>query len=170
MLFFIRHEDTEYRVRIESKKDQIFVKFEDEPEAALDLVFHGNNCSFVQDKKVFYRTVVGRKDDYTVWRADGNVSLKVESEYRRIVDMLRGQSADSDNHVYAKMPGKILKILVAEGDEVTKDQTLIVMEAMKMENEIKAPSDGVIGSLSVSESQTVETGELLLEMALPEDA
>lgn len=60
--------------------------------------------------------------------------------------------------VRAQMPGKILRVLVAEGAAVEKDQAIVVMEAMKMENEIRAPQAGKIGKVRVNEGQAVETG------------
>lgn len=56
----------------------------------------------------------------------------------------------------APMPGKVAKILVAKGDEVEEGQGLVVIEAMKMENEIKSPKAGKVVELHVKEGQTVE--------------
>ena len=65
--------------------------------------------------------------------------------------------------IKSQMPGKIVRILVKSGDEVKKGQALLVMEAMKMENEIKSPQDGVLKEVKVVEGQAVETGaELIL--------
>ncbi len=64
--------------------------------------------------------------------------------------------------VKAQMPGKIVRVLVEVGQSVTKDQSLLVMEAMKMENEIRAHSDGIVKLLHVQPGQTVETGAPLL--------
>lgn len=64
--------------------------------------------------------------------------------------------------VKAQMPGKIVRVLVQEGQEVAKDQPLLVMEAMKMENEIRAQGDGRVKQLHVQPGQTVETGAPLL--------
>lgn len=60
--------------------------------------------------------------------------------------------------IRAQMPGKITRVLVAMGNQVEKNQPLFVMEAMKMENEIRAPQAGVVGQLKVIEGQAVETG------------
>ena len=65
--------------------------------------------------------------------------------------------------VKSQMPGKIVRVLVTAGAEVKKGQSLLVMEAMKMENEIKSPQDGVIKDVKVSEGQAVETGAELLQ-------
>ncbi len=64
--------------------------------------------------------------------------------------------------VRAQMPGKIVRVLVKAGDVVIKDQPLLVMEAMKMENEIRAAGPGTIETLKVVEGQAVESGADLL--------
>jgi biotin carboxyl carrier protein len=66
--------------------------------------------------------------------------------------------------VKSQMPGKILKCSVLVGDLVEVGAPLLVMEAMKMENEIRAPLSGRIKSLSVSVGSLVETGSVLLEI------
>jgi biotin carboxyl carrier protein len=65
--------------------------------------------------------------------------------------------------VKSQMPGKIVRILTAVGAEVKKGQSLMVMEAMKMENEIKSPQDGTIKDIRVTEGQAVETGAELIQ-------
>ena len=63
--------------------------------------------------------------------------------------------------VTAPMPGKILGIKAQEGQAVTKGEAIIVLEAMKMENEIVAPSDGTIATINVSVGDSVEAGATL---------
>ncbi len=62
----------------------------------------------------------------------------------------------------APMPGKIVKVLVAPGDTVEAGRGVLVMEAMKMENELKAPRAGTVQEIRVKEGQAVEMGALLL--------
>ena len=62
------------------------------------------------------------------------------------------------------MPGKILDIMVEVGDVVKKGQPVIILEAMKMENELKSPIDGIIKKLDVSVGQIVEKKTLILEI------
>lgn len=66
--------------------------------------------------------------------------------------------------VKAPLPGIILQVMVKPGDKVTKGQKLLIMEAMKMENEIKAEQDGEIVSVKVSNGQSVLQEEVLIEM------
>jgi biotin carboxyl carrier protein len=165
MLFFIRYKDKENRVRVESRNNQTYVKFNDDPEEAVDLAYYGHNCSFLDQDRNFFANIVGDKSDYTVSRAEGNLSFEVESEYRRIVSLLRGQEFENENNVYAKMPGKIVKLLATAGQKLEKGQPVLVMEAMKMENEVRSARAATVSKVCVKEGQAVETGELLMELA-----
>jgi biotin carboxyl carrier protein len=68
--------------------------------------------------------------------------------------------------VKAPMPGMVLKVLVAENDEVQKDSPLVILEAMKMENVIKSPAAGKIKKIGIQQGQAVEKNALLVEFAL----
>ena len=63
--------------------------------------------------------------------------------------------------IVAPMPGKILSVKVKPGDAVKRGQAIMVLEAMKMENEIVAPEDGVVASVEVAAGSSVEAGALL---------
>jgi len=71
------------------------------------------------------------------------------------------QGAEGRLNVTAPMPGKIVRLLVAEGDAVAAGQGLLVMEAMKMQNEMKAPKAGRVVSLTAQEGATVAAGDVL---------
>jgi biotin carboxyl carrier protein len=66
--------------------------------------------------------------------------------------------------VVALMPGKVVRLLVQEGQQVESGQGLIVMEAMKMQNEIKSPKSGRVQKILVTQGQAVNTGEVLLSV------
>lgn len=63
-----------------------------------------------------------------------------------------------------QMPGKVVKLMKAVGDKVTKGETVLILEAMKMENEIKSGADGVIKLINVKEGQALEAGFLMVEI------
>ena len=65
------------------------------------------------------------------------------------------------------MPGKIVKLLVKAGDQVEEGQTLLVMEAMKMQNELKTSTTGTVKTVHVQEGATVETGASLVTVVAP---
>jgi biotin carboxyl carrier protein len=59
------------------------------------------------------------------------------------------------------MPGKVIRLLVADGDTVAAGQGILVVEAMKMQNEIKSPKDGVVKNLKAEPGATVSAGQTL---------
>jgi biotin carboxyl carrier protein len=71
-------------------------------------------------------------------------------------------AGDGEQRVLAPMPGKIAKVLVVVGDAVTPRQGLVVVEAMKMENELAATRAGTVTSVTVAEGDSVEAGRLLV--------
>ncbi|MBT4264228.1 MAG: biotin/lipoyl-binding protein [Deltaproteobacteria bacterium] len=73
-------------------------------------------------------------------------------------------SAGSGDIVTAPIPGSILEVLVKEGDQVEAGQTVVKMEAMKMENDINATSSGTIKSIQVSVGDAVSQGQALVEI------
>jgi biotin carboxyl carrier protein len=79
----------------------------------------------------------------------------------------RGTAAEAQGRqqVVAPMPGKIARVLVKAGDAVEMKQGLLVVEAMKMQNEIRSPKSGVVERLMVIEGQTVNAGETLAIVA-----
>jgi pyruvate carboxylase len=76
------------------------------------------------------------------------------------------QMADPNNdlEIGASLPGNIVEILVEEGDEVEENQSLVIMEAMKMETNITAPTNGVVSAIHAVKGQQLESGELILEL------
>ena len=74
-------------------------------------------------------------------------------------------AAAAGEQVTAPMPGTILKVNVTQGAAVKKGDILVVLEAMKMENEIMAPKDGTVAQIAVAKGATVDTGALLAVIA-----
>ena len=76
---------------------------------------------------------------------------------------MQAKTAQKINHIKAPMPGLIQSISVAEGDHVSKGDTLLVLVAMKMENVIKSSGDGTIKTLKIKAGETVEKNQVMLE-------
>ena len=74
-------------------------------------------------------------------------------------------AAAAGEQVTAPMPGTILKVNTAQGAAVKKGDILVILEAMKMENEILAPRDGTVVQVAVAKGNTVDTGALLVVLA-----
>jgi biotin carboxyl carrier protein len=73
-----------------------------------------------------------------------------------------GPAGSGPQRVTSPMPGKVVRVLVKPGDDVKARQGLVVVEAMKMENELRAARDGRVREVSVAEGQSVDAGSLLL--------
>ena len=73
--------------------------------------------------------------------------------------------ATSSNALTANLAGTVVKVLVQEGQKVTSGETLLVLEAMKMETEVTAPKDGTVAHVAVSVGDAVQSGQVLVEWA-----
>jgi len=93
-------------------------------------------------------------------------SVDVRNEQELLLDRLGFKTAGEigEGELNAPMPGKILEILVAEGDEVELGDPLAILEAMKMENELKAPIKGTISSITAAEGDSLDKNALILEI------
>jgi pyruvate carboxylase len=80
------------------------------------------------------------------------------------INQIQLADPDNDNEVGSSIPGTIVKLLVNEGDEVNENDSLVVIEAMKMETNITAKISGKVSAIHVKEGQEVKSGELLLEI------
>jgi biotin carboxyl carrier protein len=108
-------------------------------------------------------SVTWRGDEYAVAAGGRTHRIRLLDERARRRRERHG-SADGGNEVRAQMPGKVVAVLVAAGATVERGQGLLVIEAMKMENEIAAPRAGTIAELKVQPGQPVESGELLIRI------
>ncbi|MFK8037568.1 MAG: biotin/lipoyl-containing protein [Crocinitomicaceae bacterium] len=73
-----------------------------------------------------------------------------------------------DTDIKAPMPGKVLDIMVTPGQSIEKGQPLLILEAMKMENVLKAEGQAIIKSINVGRQESVESGQLLIELEVEE--
>lgn len=127
--------------------------------------FHiiNNNKSFTVDleKSDFHSR------EYVVIVNENNYRVKISNETDRLIKEMGFTIGASiiANSIKAPMPGIILSINVKENQEVKEGETLLILEAMKMENAISAPKDGIIKSIIAKSGETVDKGELLIEMA-----
>lgn len=91
------------------------------------------------------------------------VDLKKEVDFILESFGISGDSTQSINELKAPMPGVVLDIKIAPGDEIKKGDPLIILEAMKMENVLSAPVDCIISSIEVKKKETVEKNTLLIK-------
>ncbi|REE80329.1 biotin-dependent enzyme [Lutibacter oceani] len=127
--------------------------------------FHviSNNKSFVIDLK---KSDFNHKN-YIVSVNSNSYSIIIDNQLDTLIKQMgfSGGTSKKVNDIKAPMPGLILSVNVKEGQEVVKGETLLILEAMKMENAIGAPKDGFIKTINIKKGGTVEKGALMIEMA-----
>lgn len=175
-------------VRLVSEGEERTVRLEgsDPPSrtAARDFVARGSDPSlaWIDGRKVPFRAVrrngelvaielagellpvrAARDGDRVYVGRTGRV-FEVRRETARAAGRRGGASSDHGEGLAAPMPGRIRKILVRAGDAVEAGQTVIVLEAMKMEHAIRAPRSGTVARLDHAEGDLVEAGTVLAEI------
>lgn len=155
------------------------IVFEDHSE--IDLTPTGKSYRATLGEKTFEIEILQAKEGRLDLLIDGkHVTAYVSSEdakrwvtvngqTRVLTKPAAGAKRKSAGHEHASelaapMPGQVRAVNVSEGDSVTKGQTLLVLEAMKMEIRIQAPRDGMVMKLLVQQGQTVEREQILIEI------
>ncbi|MEK9137394.1 MAG: acetyl-CoA carboxylase biotin carboxyl carrier protein subunit, partial [Bacteroidota bacterium] len=109
-------------------------------------------------------TLKGYGSDYQVLLGKNQVDVRVESERDRLLK--KYATASSSTHqryeIHAPMPALVVRIEVGVGDDVRDGQGLLILEAMKMENEIRSHQSGKVREIYVTKGKAVEKGELLM--------
>jgi biotin carboxyl carrier protein len=120
----------------------------------------GDFYTILNDGRSYEVSVEASGDGYTVRHGAAVQRVEMSDPGRRAREMR--DDTDGPTDVVATMPGKVVRILVAEGDTVEAGQGVAVVEAMKMENELPAPKGGKVRSVAVSPGQSVDGGATLL--------
>ncbi len=145
-------------------------------DGSLDVTLDGQPCladvcalgprswSVILDGAVHTIDVEGEPRDLTVHFREHALPVKLVDTRRKLLAeaaRLTGGHKGGPMAIRAPMAGKVVKVLAPKGTAVTAGQGLVVVEAMKMENELKSPRDGTVTDVSVREGQAVEAGEPL---------
>lgn len=123
-------------------------------ENAINLIFNGG--SYLMD-------VFGSGTEYTVYTRSSVRNVTIYNDEALLHESLKkGGALGGGDQLSAGMPGKIVKILVQKGDVVKANQPILIMEAMKMENEMRAAQDTKIKDIMVKPGDSVESGQTLI--------
>ena len=106
----------------------------------------------------------GSAGTYWVSTGEGAGPVEVADPLAHLAAQTQSAGAKRRQRIDAYMPGRVTAVLVEEGAEVTTGQGIVVLEAMKMENEIRAEHDGKVSKIHVQPGQAVDTGNPLFEM------
>lgn len=149
----------EHRVRIGEQIYQVdFTSVSDQP-----------MYSILIDGKSFEAYVFPEEDEWNVVLRGSLYSVLVEDEREKRLRAAAGGNVvlTGDTPVKAPMPGLVIAVHVEDGQTVSKGDTLVILESMKMQNELLAPRDGLITRMQVETGQSVERHQLLMYVSNP---
>lgn len=124
--------------------------------------------SFLFGGKSYLIDVIGQDTEYTVFTRNSFRTIKVFNDEMLLHESLKkGGGFGGDQELKSGMPGKIIEIFAKEGDIVKANKPLLIMEAMKMENEMRASRDVKIKEIRVKQGDSVESGAVLIKFEEP---
>lgn len=129
----------------------------------------------VSGQPVFSLILDGKSHESFVYQSDEGwqvllygrqFQVKVEDEREKRLRAAAGGGVaeGGEFHLKAPMPGLVVTIPVSEGQEVKKGQVLVILESMKMQNELKSPRDGVVAHIKAKAGESVEQKQILLNL------
>ncbi len=155
-----------YQVTVNDQKLSV------QPNAAaeLDIMSSGNGQFHILKNQKAYKVDIESVDYLKktfVFKVNGSIyTATISDKYDRLIDQLGMKIGvvQQSGDVKAPMPGLVVEVPVAIGQTVVKGDKVLILEAMKMENVIKAAGGGVIKAVHVSKGMAVEKGQLLIEI------
>lgn len=164
MAFIAKLGEQSFEVEIEETGESFYRVSVDGNEFLVDGKKTGRtNYSLIVDSRSFEIEVDNTDDEYRVLVDGRNYHIHLVDERRmRIGSAHAGVELQGRQNVSVPMPGKIVAVLVGAGDTVEKGQGLVIVEAMKMENEVRSPIAGEVKEIKVKAGDTVEGGAVLL--------
>jgi len=148
------HENIDIKVEYQLQRDGSFKFANDKTALIYEMDESGIDCVF--DAKRHYAKVTMNDSDILVHMPYGDVMLSIKPKF-----VIPGQEITAGGLI-APMPGKVIDIKVDKGKKVKAGDTLVILEAMKMEHSIKASEDGTVSELLISVNDQVENGALLM--------
>lgn len=170
MKYVSRVNDKQYFIEIDQENSQVIV---DGTPHHIDFepLAEGGLLSLLLDNRSIEAVVEDRREHWEVLIEGELYTVVVQDELRYQLSQLEAQTGGARGTVAVQspMPGIIIKIPVAVGDEVASGATVAILESMKMENELKSPRDGVVRQVLVEAGASVEKGQELVLIGDPQE-
>ena len=162
-----------YITTVDSK--EYLVEIVDEKHISVNGKIYEVDFESVSGQPVYSLIVDGKSHESYVQQGDDNwevllrgrlypVTVEDEREKRLRAAAGGGVAESGEFHLKAPMPGLVVAIPVEEGQEIKKGQVILILESMKMQNELKSPRDGTIGRIRVKTGESVEQKQTLLSV------
>lgn len=173
MYFQAEMNGNNYEVTVNETKDRWQITIVDSAKAAMsyNLPKEAHRqvegaISFLFNNASFWIDVLGQDTEYTIYCRNAFRTLRISNEESLLHESLKhGSALSAANQLVAGMPGKIVKVFVEKGQRVEAGQALLIMEAMKMENEMRAAKACIVSDVHVAPGSTVEADAVLISFA-----
>ena len=150
----------DYTITIEKRDDGYMAIIDGKQYMIDEFRRHDNLLVFRLDGIQYHIQYARDKETIHIMAAGEHYSF----DSTRDLKTIRGAATEKSDSVSSPMPGLVVKIPVEVGEHVTAGQTLAIVEAMKMQNELSAPRDGVVKKINVKNEETIEGNQILIEL------
>jgi len=151
-------------ISLDRKDDRVLIHHGEKTLDAQVRVISANAVSLLVGGRSFLLIIARDKDKKHIWLDGRTYLIQSSEEEQRLAERGDDRAQKGKSVVTAPMPGKVVKVNVAEKEAVRKNQTLAIVEAMKMENEIKSPLEGFVKKIYVSPGDLVDSEKPLFEL------
>jgi biotin carboxyl carrier protein len=170
MKYFARVNGEEHEIELAEKLGRLVVKYDGEPvDVRYDEVDRLGQLALYVGDRAFGASIEGDSEQSLVTVAGHVYTVELEDERERAAHAAERGRTKAGGDVKSVMPGVVVDLLVAEGDVVEAGQPLLILEAMKMQNEIEAPRAGRVVKLFVAKGEAVGTGVRLVTLGAATD-
>ncbi len=160
MAYVVRIDDREFKVELE-KKGNMFDVLVDGQRKQVELVHREKEALLLLIDSRPYRIVL-EADDQLMVNDEVYHTEVLDEQIQKLIKTSPQSLLKKEFVLRASMPGLVIDVLVDEGDSVTRDQGLLIIEAMKMQNEMKSSRDGVVKQVLAKKGQTINSGDKLV--------
>ena len=172
MKYFVKVNGHDHEVVLTERLGELLVEVDGEP---MDIVYEevdslGQVLAITGEGAAFGVSIEGDSQRAGITIAGHFYDIEIEDERERAAHAAARAAGAGGGSVKSVMPGVVVSLLVAEGDDVEEGQPLLVLEAMKMQNEIVAPAAGAVVRIHASEGEAVSAGAKLVDLKAAEEA
>jgi len=163
--YFVEVDGREHEVELVERLGELSVRYDGEPvQVRYEEVDHLGQLAFFLGDRSFGVSIESDGHEAVVSVAGNVYDVRIEDERERAARAAEVQRHGGGGEVKSVMPGVVVDLLVAEGDVVVEGQPLLILEAMKMQNEITAPMAGRVTSIHAERGKAVGSGAKLLTL------
>ncbi len=156
----VSREDNKFNIKIDDKIYDVDILFT--PNGSYSILHNHRSWELETAKANEFNT-------FNIYKYGQSIKVEIEDALSKYRKNKQTGSHDGQNNIIAPMPGKIVKVLVEEGEPISAGDTVLIISAMKMESEFKSPVDGIVKKVHIKDNDIVNGDQLLVEIEAIEE-